>query len=144
MTEVEYVYKKPLGTKKSHKKLIGISFLIVIIVLSSYFLYININNVYDQTFTVGNQTYIIPSNYKGLEGLNYIKQNYASGLEQARGLCINTFKGNWVDTSNSIGCYDMQGFSIYCNMDAIKNLTNLCNSIRGIPTCDSTQASCKI
>jgi len=110
--------------------------IIIIIVLAAYFFYTR-NKV------SSNQNYTVPSEYKGSEGLNYLRENYASELSQARSLCINQFKGNWVDSSNNIGCYDMQGFSsYYCDIDVLKNLVNLCESIGGNPTCSSTQASC--
>jgi len=147
MTEVEYVYEKPLEIKKSHKKLIGILLLIVIIVLSASFLYTNINwkSVKNQTFTVGNQTFIIPSEYKGAEGLDYIRNSYSSELTQAKDICINRLEGNWIDNSTGIGCYGMQGFSeYYCSLDTIRNLTDLCNSIEGNSTCTSAQASCEL
>lgn len=95
--------------------------------------------------TKGNKTYSIPPEYMGQEGLNYIKQNYASQLSQARSLCSSQFKGNWIDTSNSIGCYNMQGFSsLYCSTDVIKNLIETCNSIGGISSCSSSQISCTV
>jgi len=110
--------------------------IIIILVLAAYFFY-------TKNKTTGNKNYEIPPEYKGSEGLNYIRKHYASELAQVRSLCINQFKGDWVDTSNDIGCYNMQGFSSsYCNMDIIKNLENLCKSIGGNPTCSSTQTSC--
>jgi len=108
--------------------------IIIVVALAAYFLYPKSSN-----------TYTIPSGYKGAEGLDYLRKNYASELAQVRSLCINQFKGNWVDTSNTIGCYNMQSFSeYYCNTDTVKNLVNLCNSIEGDPICSSTQASCTI
>jgi len=87
----------------------------------------------------------VPSGYKGVEGLDYLKKQYGSSLSQARSLCTSQFKGNWVDTSNSIGCYSMQGFSTaYCSMDIIHNLISLCNSIGGSATCSINQASCTV
>jgi len=113
-------------------------FIIIIIVLAAYFFYTE-DKVSDK------QDYTVPPEYKGSEGLDYIRKTYASELSQARGLCINQFKGNWVDTSNNLGCYDMQDFSsYYCNMDILTNLVNLCKSIGGDPTCSSTQASCTV
>jgi len=116
-----------------------ITILIIIILLDAYFLHTNRNK------NVGNQTYTIPPEYEGSKGLDYIRKNYASGLAQAKTLCITQFKGDWRDTSNTIGCYNMQGFSTgYCNMDTIQNLVKLCNSIGGNPICSSTQASCTV
>jgi hypothetical protein len=113
--------------------------IIIIIVLAAYFLYVNRNK------TSGNQTYTIPPEYKGTEGLDYIRKNYTTELAQARNLCISQFKGDWADSSNTIGCYNMQGFSTsYCNMDIIQNIVKLCNSIGGNPICSSTQASCTV
>ena len=112
--------------------------IIIIIILAIYFFYIK-NNVPEK------QNYTVPPEYKGSEGLDYIRKTYASELSQARSLCTNQFKGNWVDSSNNLGCYDMQGFSSsYCNMDIINNLINLCKSIGGSSTCSSTQASCSV
>jgi len=90
-------------------------------------------------------SFSIPSEYKGQEGLNYIRQNYASQLSQARSLCTSQFKGNWVDSSNSLGCYSMQGFStLYCSTDVIKNLIETCKSIGGSSTCSTSQLSCSV
>ncbi len=87
----------------------------------------------------------MPPEHKGVEGLDYIRINYASELAQAKNLCITQFKGNWVDSSNTIGCFNMQGFSTYyCSVDVIQNIVNICNSIGGNPTCSSTQASCTV
>jgi len=100
---------------------------------------------YNKQTGSGNQTYSVPSELKGTAGLEYIKKNYGSGLSQARALCATQFKGEWKDTSNTVGCYNMQGFSTaYCNTDIIKNLVNLCNSIGGSSTCSSTQTSCSV
>ena len=112
--------------------------IIIIIALAIYFFYF-------ENRTSSNQNYQVPQEYKGSEGLDYIRRNYASELQQARSLCTNQFNGNWVDSSTSIGCYNMQGFSEnYCNIDIIKNLESLCISINGSPVCSSTQASCSI
>ncbi|NIM46969.1 MAG: hypothetical protein GTN40_02300 [Candidatus Aenigmarchaeota archaeon] len=111
---------------------------IIIIVLAIYFFYI-------KDIVPEKQNYTVPPEYKGSEGLDYIRKTYASELSQARSLCINQFKGNWVDTSNNLGCYDMQGFSSsYCNMEIINNIINLCKLIEGSPICSSTQASCTV
>ena len=112
--------------------------IIIVVGLAVYFLYFNEYKADDQTFTV-------PPEYKGSEGLEYIRTQYETELTQARSLCISQFKGNWVDSSNTIGCYDMQGFSTYyCGIGIIQDLVNLCNSIGGNPTCSSTQASCTV
>lgn len=114
--------------------------IIIIIAVAAYLLYTNRSKV-----SGSSQNYTVPSNLKGSQGLDYIKNNYASGLSQAKSLCITQFKGNWMDNSNTIGCYNMQGFStFYCNTDTIRNLVNLCNSIGGNSVCSSTQASCSV
>ena len=113
-------------------------FIIIIIVFAFYFLFF-------KGSSSSSQTYSVPSDYKGSQGLDYIRKNYASGLSQARSLCTGQFKGSWVDTSNEIGCHNMQGFSsAYCGISVIQNLVKLCNSIGGSPTCSSTQASCSV
>ena len=109
---------------------------VMLLILAGYYFYKNGN---------ANQSYNIPTEYKGTEGLDYIRKNYASGLSQAKVLCIGQFKGEWVDTSNELGCSNMQGFSTsYCGMDIIQNLVKLCNSIAGNSVCSSTQASCSV
>jgi hypothetical protein len=111
---------------------------LAIVALVAYYLYNKPNGGTSQTLTV-------PQEYKGTAGLNYIRQNYASEISQARSLCSGQFKGSWVDSSNSIGCYNMQGFSqYYCNINTLQNLAKLCNSIGGSPVCSSTQASCSV
>ncbi|NIO44399.1 MAG: hypothetical protein GTN36_02495 [Candidatus Aenigmarchaeota archaeon] len=113
-------------------------FIIIIIILVAYFLF-------TEDSSSDKQDYKVPPEYRGKEGLDYIKRTYSSELSQARSLCINQFKGNWIDTSNDLGCYNMQGFSSsYCNMDILKNLANLCRSIGGNSICSSTQASCTV
>lgn len=112
-------------------------FIIIIIILAAYVLY--------HRGSSSGQSYSVPSNYTGSEGLDYIRKNYASGLSQAQALCTSQFKGQWVDTSSEIGCQNMQGFSTsYCSFDVIQNLVKLCNSIGGNPTCSSTEASCSV
>jgi hypothetical protein len=117
-------------------------FAIIVIIFIAYFFYSN------QSKTAGTSapsTPSVPSEYQGTKGLDYIRQNYASDLAQARNLCTSQFNGNWVDNSNTIGCYDMQGFSTaYCNTDVIQNLVSTCRSIGGSSTCSSTQASCTV
>ncbi len=110
----------------------------IIVVLVAYFFY-------SQSKTTDSGNYDVPSEYKGVEGLNYIRNNYASQLSQARSLCITQFKGEWIDTSNRIGCYNMEGFSpAYCGLGIIKDLVNLCNAIDGSPTCSSSEAGCTV
>jgi hypothetical protein len=114
-------------------------FVIIVIIFIAYFFYSKQNS------TENSSTPTVPSEYQGSEGLDYIRENYASELAQARSLCTGQFNGNWVDNSNAIGCYDMQGFSTYfCSMDVIQNLVSTCRSIGGNPTCSSTQASCTV
>ena len=111
-------------------------FMIIVIVLAAYVIYHR---------SLGSQSYSVPSQYKGSEGLDYIRKNYASGLSQAQALCTGQFKGQWIDTSSEIGCQNMQGFSTsYCGVDIIQNLIKLCNSIGGNPVCSSTEASCSV
>lgn len=109
---------------------------IILLILAGYYFYKSGS---------ANESYSIPEEYKGTQGLDYIRKNYATGLAQAQGLCTSQFKGTWTDNSNSIGCYEMQGFSTsYCGMDIIQNLVKLCNSIGGSSVCSSTQASCSV
>jgi len=113
--------------------------IIIIIILAAYF------SSFNKTGTSSSQTYSIPPEYRGSAGLEYVKRQYSSQLSQARSLCTGQFKGNWMDSSNSLGCYNMQGFSTYyCGMNIIKNLENLCRSIGGSSTCSSNQASCSV
>jgi hypothetical protein len=117
----------------------GIIIIIAIIILAAYY------SSFNKTSTSSNKTYSIPPEYKGVQGLDYVKKQYSSQLSQARSLCTSQFKGNWVDNSNSLGCYNMQGFSTsYCGFNIINNLVSLCRSIGGSPTCSSTQASCTV
>jgi len=110
--------------------------IIIVIALIVYFLY---------NKSLDNQNYSIPPEYKGSEGLDYIRKNRASDLAQAKNLCTSQFKGNWVDSANEIGCYNMQGFSTYyCYTSTIQNIVNLCKSIGGNPICSSNQASCSV
>lgn len=118
-----------------------IAIIFIIVVLAAY--YLSTNKGSGTTNNIkSNQSSTIP---EGTQGLDYLKRQYASQLPQAQSLCSSQFKGNWVDNSNSIGCYNMQGFStFYCGADTIKNLINLCNSIGGNSVCSSTQASCTV
>ena len=112
--------------------------IIIIVILAAYFFY-------SQSKTTDSGEYDIPPEYRGAEGLDYIRNNYASQLSQARSLCISQFKGDWTDTSNRIGCYNMEGFSsAYCGLGIIKDLVSLCNSIGGSPTCSSSQVGCSV
>lgn len=116
-------------------------FAIIVIIFLAYFFYSKQGNTSDSSAS----TPTVPSEYQGSEGLNYIRENYASELSQARSLCTSQFNGNWVDNSNTIGCYDMEGFSTaFCSIDVIQNLVSTCRSIGGNPTCSSTQASCTV
>jgi len=170
--DVEYVYEKPKETKKSHKELIEILVLIVIIIaLSGYFIYtvyflntdINgkveyeyldnetyivenetyITNYY--TYTIDNQAYAIPSEYEGAEAVNYVKENYSSSFSEAKDFCINQFNGEWIDDSEKIGCFDMEGFFIlFCSTENVLNILNFCYLIGGMPICSSTEVSCRL
>lgn len=161
MPEVEYVYTKPIETKKSHKKPIEVLVLLVIIVIVACFLFnSNINNnsnnqnltagnrTYNNTYTVGDETYTLPSippEYKGSEGLDYVRNNSAPELGKAKSMCIDIFKGDWIDTLDAIGCYNMRGFSTdYCSMDVIQAIVILCNRISGTPECSITHVVCGV
>jgi len=112
----------------------------IIVIALAYI--IAFGNSFGNNKSSSNQSNTVPS---GTAGLEYLKKQYASDLAKAQSLCSSQFKGNWVDTSNSIGCYSMQGFSTYyCGVDVIQNLVNVCKSIGGTPTCSSTQASCSV
>jgi hypothetical protein len=156
MPKVEYVYTKPVKTKKSNKKLEVLIFLIIAI--SAYFLFVykgnqnfTSNETFNQTnktFTYGNKTFTItsiPSEYKGSKGLDYIRNNSALELAEAKSLCIDLLNGEWVDTSNALGCYNMKDFSIvFCERDIIKTLISLCNQINGNPDCSTNQVICSV
>jgi hypothetical protein len=168
MVKIEYVYEKPVETKKSYKKLFIVLVLVIAIAIIAGFLYTNNfwnsvghkNNTDNQTFTNDqnnteynnpeNQYYedlniTIPPEYKGVEGLDYVRRNYAPIMEKAKSLCTDKFKGEWRDTSTEMGCYDMHGFlTLYCGAEAIQSLMNLCNSINGISTCSTNQVSCSV
>ena len=112
-------------------------FIIIIIAFTAYFFY--------SKYKSASNPYNIPSEYRGAEGLDYIRKNHASELSQARSLCTGQFKGEWRSDSSTIGCYNMEGFSSYfCGTDTIQNLVNLCNSIGGNSVCSSSQASCSV
>lgn len=107
--------------------------IIILIILGAYVFFYN------------NSSASVPAQYKGQAGLDYIRKTRSGDLAQAKALCTSQFKGSWVDSSNAIGCYNMQGFSTsYCGMDIIKNVIDMCNSIGGNPTCSSTQTSCTV
>lgn len=169
MVKIEYVYEKPVETKKSYKKLVAALILVIIIIIAVGFLYTNIywnkvienkNNTDNQTFTNDqnntgynnpeNQGYeglniTIPPGYKGIAGLDYVRGNYASSMDRAKSLCTGQFKGDWRDTSTEMGCYDMKGFlTLYCGAETIQNLVNLCSYINGNSTCSSNQVSCSV
>ena len=164
MVKEEYVFKKP--KTNLYKKLIIILILFLIIALTVDFAFtgfrrknsllnwnftkINENSSEDsvnyQTYTLGNETFTIPTvppEYKGTEGLDYIRENSASDLEKAKSFCTVQFKGSWNDTSNEIGCHGMQGFyTLYCNFDIIQDLANLCTKINGNFICSTTKMTC--
>ena len=112
--------------------------ILIIIAVVAYYLY---------TQQTKSSNYSLPSEYvnSGSKGLTYLEQQYASQLSQARSLCENQFKGTWSQTSNSLGCYNMQGFStIYCNTQEIQQITSICKQIGGNAVCSSDQASCTV
>jgi hypothetical protein len=160
MVKIEYVYEKPVETKKSYKKLVVV--LVIAIAIIAVFLYTNIywnkiigNKNNTENFTGDqnnpeNQGYedlniTIPPEYKGVAGLDYVRRNYAPTMEKAKSLCTDQFKGNWRDTSTEMGCYDMQGFlTLYCGAETIQRLVNICSYINGNSTCSSNQVSCSV
>jgi hypothetical protein len=164
MVKIEYVYEKPVETKKSYKKLVVVLVSVIVIIIAVVFLYTNIywnkiignteNFTGDQNNTdynnSENQGYedlniTIPPEYKGVAGLDYVRRNYAPTMEKAKSLCTDQFKGNWRDTSTEMGCYDMQGFlTLYCGAETIQRLVNICIYINGNSTCSSNQVSCSV
>jgi hypothetical protein len=161
MVKIEYVYEKPVETKKSYKKLIVALVLVIVIAIVAGFLYINWNKVVDNKNNTDNQNntdynnpenhvyeglnITIPPEYKGVAGLDYVRRNYAPSMEKAKSLCTGQFKGDWRDTSTEMGCYDMQGFlTLYCGAETIQSLVNLCSYINGNSTCSSNQVSCSV
>jgi hypothetical protein len=89
----------------------------------------------------------IPPEFKnsGQEGLRYFKRTYSSDLSQARGLCINFFKGQWVDSANELGCYNMEDFlEIYCGFGEANEIKYVCNEIGGSFTCSSKEIKCRV
>ncbi len=158
MVKIEYVYEKPVETKKSYKKLVVVLVLVIVIAIVAIFLYTNVNwnnfvgNKNNTDYNNSeNQDYkdyeniTIPPEYKGTAGLDYVRRNYVSSMDRAKSLCTDRFKGEWIDTLNEMGCYNMQGFlTLYCGAETIQNLINLCNSINGNPTCSSNQVSCSV
>jgi len=111
--------------------------ILIIVIVYSYFSKSSISQP--------KSTFSIPTNLMGQAGLDYVRQNYASELSQARSLCESQFKGSWIDSSNSIGCYNIQGFSdLYCGTDVISQFYKACSSIGGSPVCTSSQLSCTV
>jgi len=154
--EEVYVYTKPIKNKKSPKKLEVLIFLIVIAV-SAYILFFSnrLNTEDNRNSTLDNKTnqisandiltISIPSDYKGSQGLDYVRSNYSSYAEKAKNLCTDSFKGDWIDTLDGMGCYNMQSFSTsYCNESIIQSLVSLCNKINGSPDCSSDKVICSI
>lgn len=110
---------------------------IIFLAIAAYFLFFN-----KTPFGQSQNTTVLPT---GTQGLDIVKQQRASEMSQAEGYCTGRFKGNWVDTSNVVGCYDMQGFStVYCVLGQIQDITKTCESIGGTPTCTETQISCSV
>jgi hypothetical protein len=123
--------------------------LVALIVAASVGGYIYLDITYpgqlSQNLVQSSQPYQVPPQYTGQQGIQYLRQNYGSQFEQARGLCTSQFKGEWVDSPTSIGCVNMKGFSdVMCNVDTIRSLMQTCRSIGGSPVCNSNQASCSI
>ena len=166
MVKIEYVYQKP---KKSYKKLEAVLVMIVLLVAALWiFAYFNFledagisANEYNGTesgpwenipsmpnMTPSNADYenvIIPPEYTGPEGLEYVRTNYAPNMDEAKSLCTEQFKGEWRDTATEMGCYNMRGFlTLYCTAETIQKLTNLCDQINGDSTCSSDTVSCTV
>lgn len=152
MPEVEYVYSKP---KKSFpKKILLIPILVTAI---AAFLMLqptsNTNSLGNSTqgsiiLGKGNETFTIssvPSGYSGVSGLEYIRNNSQAALSKARSLCADQFKGMWIDNQNTMGCFDMQGFStLFCVASEISDLERLCDQISGTHQCSTNQVSCSV
>jgi hypothetical protein len=168
MADEVYVYSDPgkspeaAKPKKPHTILI-IIMAIIAIACFVYFIYFSVavpddgNSTSDQssenetnilTYVINDNTYdmpSVPSGYTGPKGLDYIRTNYASQLENAKNLCTSQFKGDWVDTLDAIGCYNMQGFSmVFCGSDVIQGLIKLCYQISGDNGCTDTEIYCAI
>ena len=157
MTEIEYVYTKPAKAKKQNRKLESIIFLIIL-VIAAYFLFFKDNNWSSQnkpanvtiskTFVYENKTYnivTVPPEYKGTAGLDYLRNNSPAEIEKAKSLCTNLLGGNWMNTKNSMGCYNMKYFvTAFCDRDIIKTLVSLCEEINGTTECLTDKVVCSV
>ncbi|MFH1229858.1 MAG: hypothetical protein V1678_05565 [Candidatus Aenigmatarchaeota archaeon] len=125
----------------------GILLALVVAATVGGYIYLDITypNQLSQNFNQNSQTYQVPSQYTGQQGIQYLRQNYGSQFEQARSLCGSQFNGEWVDSPTGIGCINMKGFSeVLCSVDTIRSLMETCRSIGGSPVCNSNQASCSL
>jgi hypothetical protein len=157
MTEIEYVYTRSKKTKKQNKKLESIIFLIIL-VITAYFLFFKdidwssqnkpANVTINKTFVYENETYqiiTVPPEYKKAAGLDYIRNNSAAEIEKAKSLCTDMLGGNWVDTENAMGCYNMKYFvTAFCDRDIIKTLMSLCEEINGNSECLADRIVCSV
>ena len=157
MTEIEYVYTRPKKTKKQNKKLESIIFLIIL-VIAAYFLFFKdidwssqnkpANVTISKTFVYENETYkivTVPPEYKKAAGLDYIRNNSAAEIEKAKSLCTDMLGGSWVDTENSMGCYNMKYFvTVFCGRNIIKTLAILCEEINGNSECLTDRIVCSV
>jgi len=110
---------------------------IIFLAIAAYFLFFNKSSTF-----MSQSTTVLPT---GTQGLIAVKQQHSSELPQARSFCTGQFKGEWVETSNEIGCFNMQGFSsAYCLVGQVQDIINDCKAIGGTPVCTSTQASCSV
>lgn len=163
MTKVEYVYSSSEATqakpRRSRRRLVEVVALIAVLAVTAYFLFVykvipsegqnnTSNNTPNETFESDNETFTLPSlpsNYKKSDALDYVRNTSASDMAKAESMCTSQFNGNWVNTLDAIGCYNMQGFSTdYCNSDLIQSLVNICNQIEGQPECSSDNVVCSV
>jgi hypothetical protein len=172
MAEEIYVYSNPnksgegVKPKKSNSKLVTAVLALVAISCFAYFIYYSIplptsssstdnkssaenySQPVLQTYVLNDRTYdmpSVPSGYTSSQGMQHIKSSYASQLEEARILCTSHFGGDWVNTLDAIGCYNMKGFSMaFCGNDVIQGLIRLCYQIDGDNGCTDTEIYCAV
>jgi hypothetical protein len=160
MPEVEYAYTEPIEKTKKHKisKKIQILILFVIAAIVAYFLFFynaSIGQGYNGNYTSANKTFTyngnnytvisVPPGYNGSKGLDYIRNNSASEVAEAKTLCTDLLNGVWTDNSTTIGCYSMKDFSTdFCDRGIIKTLVSLCNQINGSYECLTDRIICSV
>ncbi len=75
--------------------------------------------------------------------LEQMKQNYASTFAAWESLCGESLRGKWIDSTSEIGCYDMKMFiQVFCSMNEVQQIMQVCQSAGGNPKCSSSQISC--